>query len=170
MGTYHQGGVIPTQLWLGTQDNVRTVFWWRTYSPPIWMLDGNGVVVETVDLMGLKAEEMMVQVRNAAVCDAILSQRGTGIGNGDGNGTAIEETTYLVAPHSSTFLDRYTVKAEEGMDVKVDVDLHLEQVWSYAQHINLDDLDFADEGVWLTLKRAVGRRGLGVWKVTRRCS
>ncbi len=39
----------------------------------------------------------------------------------------------------------------------------------FRRHVNLDDLDFGDDGVRPTLERVVGRRGLGVWKVDRIC-
>ncbi|KAI9873887.1 MAG: alpha 1,2 mannosyltransferase, partial [Pleopsidium flavum] len=148
MGTYHQGGVIPTQLWLGGREDVRDVLWWKTYSPPIWMLDGNGNGVNTTDLMGMKAENMIEEVGVVVRCGS--------------------EGTYLVAPRSSEFLDRYTGSREEG-DGKASTDLRFKEVWTYKKHLNLDDLDFAEDGVWATVERVVGRRGLTVWKVTREC-
>lgn len=72
----------------------------------------------------------------------------------------------LVAPRSSTELDYWTTggkTAEEGGG------LVFEQVWTYTAHIGLDDLDFAGEGVWRTMERVIGRRGLTVWRVRRRC-
>lgn len=47
--------------------------------------------------------------------------------------------------------------------------LGLRNVGMWRQHINLDDMDFGDDGVLPTLKRVIGRRGLGVWKVERVC-
>jgi phosphatidylinositol glycan class Z len=43
-------------------------------------------------------------------------------------------------------------------------------VWRHRQHLNLDDLDFGDDGFWNTIKRVIGRRGLGAWRVTRNCA
>ena len=48
-------------------------------------------------------------------------------------------------------------------------EITLEELWSYRQHINLDDLDFGDDGVWPTLERVVGDRGLVVWNVRKIC-
>lgn len=76
-------------------------------------------------------------------------------------GEVEKEGTYLIAPMSATFLDTYTANEVDG--------LKLESVWVYRRHLNLDDLDFGDDGVWPTLKRVIGRRGLGVWRVTRDC-
>lgn len=64
----------------------------------------------------------------------------------------------LVAPFSSMEMEESSWE-ERGMV--------LEEVYRYGRHLNLDDLDFAVEGVWATLRRVVGRRGLAVWRVSR---
>lgn len=122
--------------------NVGEVFWWRTYSPPVWLLDGNRLNV--TDLMGIDMEEMINRLEIA-------------IGDGcHGQGVS------LVAPRSSTGLDAWT----EGAGRRA---LMFDELWTYRRHVGLDDLDWGGEGVWQTLSRVVGRRGLTVWKVRRRC-
>ena len=37
-GRYHQAGVVPVQAWIAKQENIGEVFWWKTYSPPHWIL------------------------------------------------------------------------------------------------------------------------------------
>lgn len=152
MGVYHQGGVVPVQIWLGQQRHldVDRVLWWRTYSPPVWLLDGNEMQV--TDLMGMEFEAMKSRVEaEVGGCD------GPGVG--------------LVAPRSSTELDAWTHGSGKGVGVGVEVegDLVLEEMWRYTRHVGLDDLDVAREGAWGTLKRVVGRRGLSVWRVRRKC-
>lgn len=147
MGVYHQGGVVPVQIWLGTQHNssMSEVFWWRTYSPPVWLLDGNRLQV--TDLMGLDVKQMIARLD-------------TGLRD------SCHQSVGLVAPRSSTELDHWTAggkTAEDGGE------LVFEQVWTYAAHVGLDDLDFLGEGFRGTLERVVGRRGLTVWRVRRRC-
>lgn len=73
-----------------------------------------------------------------------------------------KEGTYLVAPLSATFLDTHVANTSSN--------LHFQEVWRYKQHLNLDDLDFGDDGFWPTLKRVIGRRGLGAWRVTKDCA
>lgn len=147
IGVYHQGGVVPVQIWLGTQHNssLSEVFWWRTYSPPVWLLDGNRL--EVTDLMGLDVKQMIARLDTALRDGCDLS-----VG--------------LVAPRSSTELDHWTAggktKGKGG-------ELVFEHVWTYTAHVGLDDLDFPGEGVRGTLERVVGRRGLTVWSVRRRC-
>lgn len=148
MGVYHQGGVVPVQIWLGTQQNISMseVFWWRTYSPPVWLLDGNRIQV--TDLMGVDVKEMIARIDS---------------GLGDGCCHSVG----LVAPRSSTELDYWTAG---GNITEGGGELAFEQAWTYAAHVGLDDLDFAGEGVRGTLERVLGRRGLTVWRVSRRFS
>lgn len=144
-GIYHQGGAVPAQVWVAQQESVAQVFWWKTYSPPRWLLDGRNDDVTTTDLMGMPGAEMMGQVKQNAQC------------------ASSSTTTLLVAPLSATFLDAYSGPA------KTDGDIDLVLLWNYTRHIGLDDLDFGDDGVWPTLQRVVDRRGLGVWQATRKC-
>ena len=69
----------------------------------------------------------------------------------------------LVAPHSSVEIDHWIAKSAD------DQTLTFEEIWRYGRHLNLDDLDIGEDGVWATLGRVVGRRGLVIWKVRRVC-
>jgi len=156
MGMYHQGGVIPAQVFISRQPDATQSVWWKTYSPPIWLLNGKNEVLETRDVMGMKGEALYELLYDLATCDAPADRR---------NREYVKEKngTYLVAPLSATWLDPYLPnKGLEG--------LRFREVWRYQQHLNLDDLDWADDGVWNTLRRVVGRRGLAIWRVTKSCS
>ena len=155
MGTYHQGGVVPAQIWLAQQQQggvesssaqarMTEVFWWRTYSPPTYLL-GNSRI-NTTDLMGMPFVEMRRRVHGALAheCDT-----GAKVG--------------LVAPWSSVEVDKWT---KEG---KVS-GLRFEELWSWKKHLNLDDMDFQEDGIWSTLARVLGNRGLVVWGVQRLCA
>ena len=69
----------------------------------------------------------------------------------------------FVAPYSSREMDDWIVKSAENEAFA------FEEIWRYGQHVNLDDLDIEGEGIWGTLGRVVGRRGLVVWKVSKVC-
>ncbi|KAL2358058.1 glycosyltransferase family 22 protein [Cryomyces antarcticus] len=153
MGVYHQGGVVPTQMWLAKQDNVAQAVWWKTYPPPIWLLDGNGEGLRTTDLMGAPAEELLRELRHVAQCEGA---------DADAN------ATLLIAPRSAAFLDRYVVVGDEPA-AAAEGGVALREIWTHRNHLSLDDLAVAEEGVWGSLKRVVGRRGLVVWNVRRRC-
>ncbi|TVY31487.1 GPI mannosyltransferase [Lachnellula subtilissima] len=153
MGVYHQGGIIPTQVFLSKQPDATQAIWWKTYSPPIWLLNGKNEVLRTHDIMGMKGPSMLREVGALATCHKPST-----------NATAYleeKEGTYLIAPLSATFLDIYVPKTVGH--------LHFQEVWRHTQHLNLDDLDFGDDGLWPTLKRVIGRRGLAAWRVTKDC-
>ncbi|KAK4639343.1 alpha 1,2 mannosyltransferase [Podospora bellae-mahoneyi] len=155
MGTYHQGGVIPAQVFLSKQPDATQAVWWKTYSPPIWLLNGKNEVLTTKDVMGLAGDKLLAQLTELATCDLPADRRSNEY-------LKEKKGTYLVAPLSATWLDGYLEnKGHEG--------LRFREVWRYKRHLNMDDLDFGEDGVWNTLERVVGRRGLGIWRVTRTC-
>lgn len=153
MGAYHQGGVVPAQMYLGRQHNVSSAFYWRTYNPPIWLLDGNATAIEVHNLMGTPVEDLTRQLIADAPCAGRTWKDRIGMQ---------ERNTVLAAPFSATELDKYT----QG---DASLELRLTEVWRHRQHLNLDDLDIPAEGVWGTLQRVIGRRGLVIWKVEKRC-
>ncbi|OJJ48818.1 hypothetical protein ASPZODRAFT_129134, partial [Penicilliopsis zonata CBS 506.65] len=178
MGVYHQGGVVPTQLAMPSVVAARatslqtqlpadtavtaTVFWWKTYSPPLWLLGDNQyplpLDIQTRDLMGISGAEMIQELDKAVpACTA------------EGSVTPPTQLVFLVAPHSNTFLDLYTASSPSDLDSggTPAAPFELDAVWSYRNHINLDDLDFGSDGVIATITRVVGRRGLDVWAVQR---
>jgi phosphatidylinositol glycan class Z len=153
-GVYHQGGVVPAQAFIGAEYDGKLVgtahvAWWKTYSPPRWLLGEVNTNVTTTDLMGMPGDQMLQHFREVAPC----------IGKAmSGNGVL------LVAPLSATFLDASIDQSSSSTS-----DIRLTELWQYRKHIGLDDLDFGDDGVWPTLSRVIGRRGLGIWKVEKRC-
>ena len=155
MGVYHQGGIIPAQVFMSKQPDATQAIWWKTYMPPIWLLNGKNEVLRTQDVMGMKGEMLLAELEKIATCDAPADRRSMEYLK-ESNGT------YLVAPLSATWLDPYL--PNKGLD-----GLRFREVWRHQQHLNLDDLDFAEDGVWDTLSRVIGRRGLGIWRVTKSC-
>lgn len=147
LGVYHQGGIVPAQLWVGTQKDVTQAFWWKTYSPPTYPLGQDGARVKTRDLMGMKGDLMIETLIAEIDCGASSS-------------------TILLAPLSATFLDRFAAKNAHTSETPSIV---LKEVWRYRQHLNMDDMEFGDDGIIPTLSRVVGRRGIGAWKVHKTC-
>ena len=150
-GIYHQGGVISAQAPFMRQDNVREVYWWKTYSPPEWLLGDNNNNVRSIDLMGMEGDQVRSKLFNSAKCrrDA-------------------KKDTLLVAPASATELEAYAAPEYKGLG-SAGVGIWLREIRRYHKHIGLDDLDFAQDGVWPTLQRVVGKRGLVVWQVVKQC-
>lgn len=148
-GVYHQGGVVPTQSWIAKREDVTQVFWWKTYSPPRWLLNGRNANITTTDLMGMPGSDLITTLMSSVSC-----------------ASSHHNQTLLVAPASATFLDPYTKRTSPGAGKQ---DLVFKELWRYRNHIGLDDLDFGDDGVWPTLERVIGRRGLVAWEVHKAC-
>lgn len=149
MGVYHQGGIVPVQMHIAkTEEVVSNAFWWKTYSPPIWLLNGKNENLTTTDLMGMPQKEMFDKV--ISVLPPCRTRHPPEIDRG---------ATYLIAPRSAWRKERYYPVH----------DIRLDEVWSYRRHLNLDDMDFENDGVWKTIGRVVGDRGLVIWRATRNC-
>ncbi|KAI8634630.1 GPI mannosyltransferase 4 [Xylariaceae sp. FL1651] len=155
MGVYHQGGIVPAQVFLSKQPDATQAVWWKTYMPPIWLLNGKNEVLHTEDVAGMAGDTLLKELAQIATCDTPADRRSQ---------EYLKETngTYLIAPLSTTWLDPYL--ENKGLD-----GLRFREVWRYNNHLNLDDLDWAEDGVWPTLKRVIGRRGLAAWRVTKSC-
>ncbi|KIX96793.1 uncharacterized protein Z520_07513 [Fonsecaea multimorphosa CBS 102226] len=174
------------------------VFWWKTYPPPTFLLGSEPVHpatnrslnISTVPLMGYPQNELVFMLmQHMPTCDPSLLERLI----------LHKERTdiFVVAPLSAWRLDasntgRQTTSSKHhppsdqtpptGFDYPpvsnfsfaIDMNippahLSLTNLAVFRRHLNLDDLDFGDVGVWPTLERVVGRRGLGVWRVDRIC-
>lgn len=155
MGIYHQGGIVPAQVFMSSQPDATQAIWWKTYTPPIWLLNGKNEVLETRDVMGMRGDTLLEELERLATCDTPADRR---------NQEYLKESngTYLIAPTSATWLDPYL--PNKGL-----TGLRFREVWRTRTHLNLDDLDFAEDGVWNTLSRVIGRRGLAAWRVTKSC-
>lgn len=42
---------------------------------------------------------------------------------------------------------------------------HMRLLWRTHSHVNLDDMDFAQDGLLDTILRIVGRPGYGIWAI-----
>ncbi|KAI9741841.1 MAG: alpha 1,2 mannosyltransferase [Cirrosporium novae-zelandiae] len=162
MGSFHQAGVVPAQLAISEDPtltltktpapaNITSAFWWKTYSPPIWLLNGKAPFLETHDLMGLPGPELITLLTNETRCSE-------------------GKSVLLIAPRSAKFLDRYTTAPPKSREGESGGPIIFTEVWSRTRHLNLDGLDFGEDGVWETLKRVVGRAGIVIWRVGRDCN
>ena len=165
---------MPTQVHIGQQaamaqkqqhlnsfesSRIEQVFWWRTYSPPIWLLDHANIT--THDLMGIPYDNLRKQIDEAvSPCQSSLPSISSSTSSAEKNHQQYSSIG-LVAPFSSLEIDPWR-KDERGWKV--------EEVKRWNNHLNLDDLDFGgDGGVWNEIWRVVGRRGLVLWRVERDC-
>lgn len=199
MGIYHQGGVIPAQLQIPRQIQSlttttpgtplsATIFWWKTYPPPTYLLGNTTPQISTIAIMGLSQQEMLSKLSFALpyTCHSTTNN------NNSAKPTQNNQMVFLIAPLSSHFFPPTSLSSalapkpsfittipppsinneapaslqrqeEPGGDL-----LELTLQWTYSKHINLDDMDIAGDGLWPTLVRVVGRRGIGIWSVRKR--
>ncbi|PYH40308.1 glycosylphosphatidylinositol-alpha 1,2 mannosyltransferase smp3 [Aspergillus saccharolyticus JOP 1030-1] len=176
MGVYHQGGVVPAQLAmpsiisesvqaadrgsLNTQLGASaTVLWWKTYSPPLWLLGNDSTFlfdIQTRDLMGCPGPEVVAELdKIVPSCQEKENTQSRDVS---------PRSVFVVAPKSAAFLDQFVAPLTSSSDPS---DLELHEVWYWSKHLNLDDLDFGTDGILQTLKRMTGRRGLVVWEARR---
>ena len=177
MGVFHQGGVVPVQLAMPVvssrlppllvQEKANAqVFWWKTYPPPIWLLgEDTPIHLDTRDLMGMSGVDMLREIDQVLPSCSSSSSLEENKGGEEIPHTTTNDKVHvlLVAPKSATFLDKYTSPHSS------DVAIRISEQYSYKNHVNLDDVDFGDDGILPTLNRVVGRRGLAVWAVERVC-
>lgn len=166
------------------------VFWWKTYPPPTFLLGAGHVnpstnatlKITTTPLLGLKQPNLptrLLETLNAAAENAsLLEQLSNAILPTPLQTPGTTPEIFLAAPLSAWRFDsthppslsnfsfslplahQSTSSAEEG-----ESHVRFTHLYTYRKHINLDDMDFGDDGVWPTLQRVVGRRGVGVWRV-----
>jgi phosphatidylinositol glycan class Z len=175
MGVYHQGGIIPAQLALPaliqhTHPSVShaDVFWWKTYPPPTYLLGDHGpgadLEIASVNSMGMPQSELLQTISLA------LEKHGAPCSGASliPSFLRTQKDFYIAAPLSAW----RSGKPFDPQDLSFVTDrpaLNLTHLATFPKHINLDDMDFGEEGVYNTLARVVGRRGLGVWRVGRSC-
>lgn len=144
---------------LGLKDNT-PVFWWKTYSPPVWLLNAPRDRLNTTDLMGTDALEIEASLREAlGSCD----------GSWTGQAAEISDAV-LVVPRARSEPGIWRGEAPDADGVLHHIrDTSWTLPWSESRHVGLDDLDFAEDGVWGTLSKLVRSRGLQMWRIRREC-
>ena len=165
MGRYHQAGVVPGQIWLGENRNLfregTQVLWWKTYSPPVWLLNTKREHLNTTDLMG--ADKRVVEGRLWADLGECENVGGKEVG---------EREVVLVVPRARREVEEWVgsnVGGKTRKGIGVMEGTWWAEIWYHRRHVGLDDVDFAEDGVPGTLWGLIARRGLSMWKVRRRC-
>lgn len=200
MGVYHQGGIIPAQLAMpdtirtsltnthSTTTKAVDVYWWKTYPPSLYMLgpplhnplssSTEELMITTYPLLGANKTTLLSSLtEHLPPCPGQLTllSKFTNALTSSSN----PHQVLLVAPFAAWRFDpeepvpsisNFTFTLSTPLEFGDELGLRLTHLETYRKHINLDDMDFGDDGVVETLRRVVGRRGLGVWRVERGCS
>ncbi|KAK9449342.1 Alg9-like mannosyltransferase family-domain-containing protein [Limtongia smithiae] len=197
-GIYHQGGVVLTQGTYVAQRLAMTtdVIWWKTYSPPDWLL--GDAPITYIHRGGVSNETELSEIVQAAREATGSDSRGVRVWDMMGSDYAIVRALLvdlvawradvarprgeampdilLVAPISSKSLYKFSDTPDNPFCLKLD--------YTYKKHLNLDDLGVDYEqavyekggdtslGRWEKMKLIYtqNRPGLGVWEILLRDS
>lgn len=140
MGVFHQGGVVPALDHLQTSPHTFQV-WWRTYSPPTWMLGDqkSSIQVITLNDENFHLGYSLDPSKSTYIFDTMGSDY-------DKVANLLQELgsrnkTLLITPTASYSQFKNSYK----------------QLWTYNYHVDMDHLDFSNID---TLKP-----GLGIYEV-----
>ena len=159
------------------------VFWWKTYPPPNFLLGSEpshpatnkSLNISTVPLKGYPQSELVFMLmQHMPTCDPSLIERLFIHKEKTDIFVVAPLAAWRLAPPSEPDQQAYKYPPVSNFSFAIDMNqppaqLQMTNLAVFRKHINLDDLDFGDDGLWPTLERVVGRRGLGVWKVDRIC-
>lgn len=127
MGIFHQGGVVPALDYLQTLHlQGVTQVWWRTYSPPTWMLADKQHQYQFISLHGEYHGFELDDTKTNYVIDAM----GSDIRVVDALIKNLDTKVLLVTPIAS-FSTHFDVT-------------HFNKTWSTPFHLDLDHLDWSD--------------------------
>lgn len=144
MGIYHQGGIASAadffhqKLYQGdaTVSGTTAQIWWRTYSPPTWMLGDTSNSTQFVTISSDKPDFTFDSSKSNYVLDTM--------------GLDVEDLHTLIALVNASRVYLVTPTASFNQ--------HFRQVphyltWLTATHLDMDHLDFSN---WETLKPGLG--------------
>ncbi|RCK54851.1 GPI mannosyltransferase 4 [Candida viswanathii] len=119
MGVFHQGGVIPALDFLRQQDQESVQVWWRTYSPPSWILGSNST--ETIGVDAVVDDAKSINIVDCMGTDVenvqkVLDRKHS-------------KPVYLITPVASF----HHFNASQ-----------FRPVWNYTFHLDMDHIDFAN--------------------------
>ena len=129
MGVMHQGGVIPALDHLHSEEfEGKTVFiWWRTYSPPTWMLADQEIqIVVSTD----QTEVAIPKVSKSLIIDTMGSKY-----------LYVETLLKAMKRDQSKVL---LVAPVGSFATEVEHKGEFLEVWNYKWHLDMDHLDFGD--------------------------
>lgn len=131
MGIFHQGGVVPAVTHLHNDANNLngvTQVWWRSYSPPTWM-------------MGLQNSTQFISVHDEKPDFTFDKHKQNHII--DAMGSNPERLQKLLASVKQTSSKVYLITPIASFNQHFGAQPH-RQVWLTNYHIDLDHLDFSD--------------------------
>lgn len=131
MGIYHQGGVVTAMdyIYQNPQNNTAYI-WWRTYTPPSWMLADTTNSTQIVHArFGVTIDELFPEKNNYFIDTMGLHHE------------LLKETISSMQAKTNKTIQLVTPIA--SFDTTFDSSLY-RQVWKTLAHLDLDHLDWSD--------------------------
>lgn len=126
MGIFHQGGVVPgLEHVRNTQSGSHATYvWWRTYSPPIWILGDQNHEVQSIEIVNGIALDEIDPLKEVSIIDA----KGTDLA---------KLKPYFVK-------DNYVVTPRASYETELMDTFAATEVFCHGAHIDMDHLDWSD--------------------------
>lgn len=134
MGIFHQGGVVPALDHLHTSSTTNTFqVWWRTYSPPTWILGDKDSSTQVITLNdeNFDAGYILDATKSTYIFDTMGSDHEK-VEKLLEELLSINNQTILITPTAS-----FNVKFDNSTTP-------YKQLWHYNYHIDMDHLDFSN--------------------------
>lgn len=141
-GVLHQGGVVPAVDHLRVTLPAETVnyqIWWRTYSPPTWILGDTNNSTQVIQKWDENLQNTLESDKKNYVFDAM--------------GTDFSKVANLVdqlkkQSNSNNKLLLVTTQSTYNLYFK-EYSANFNQTWCYPYHLDFDHLDFENRETWM---------------------
>lgn len=133
MGIFHQGGVVPalSHIRESLSEQPSLHIWWRTYSPPIWMLGDQNNSIQSISLNDNDFKFTIDQTKKHQIIDTM--------------GLELENILSVVLEAKKTQKNVYLITPVASFNVALNESIGTyNKTWSYSSHLDLDHLDFGN--------------------------
>lgn len=133
MGIFHQGGVVPALNHIYSNqerltEDTHVYIWWRTYSPPTWLLGDRKYEFEFTDI----EDSAFIHNEKKSTKKKIIA---------DAKGSSYAALHANIESFKKKHNKVFIVSPVASFNIHNDF-THINITWSYSRHIGLDHLDF----------------------------
>lgn len=151
-GVAHQGGVVPALDHLRTTTAANSVnyqIWWRTYSPPTWIL---GDTTNSTQVL-TRWDEGLSQALDKSKTNYVFDAMGADY-------SVVEELLRQIGQKADLKVSLITTESSFNYfnhSRSQDIKMNFNQTWSYDYHLDFDHLDIENSETWIA--------GLGIYEL-----
>lgn len=174
MGVFHQGGVIPALDYFhdslfknanSPSNQITIQIWWRTYSPPTWMLGDSNNSTQYITI----SDENLNYSTDSSKSNFIFDTMGTDFdkvqkliedlkSEKENSGTFSTFFNSIISTKSTQSRKLYLIAPTSSFNLNFqNLTLDFDNVWNYNYHLDLDHLSLNDIESF--------RPGLGIYEI-----